>query len=97
MFVVGGLDDGGVEALGRFPADHIMHAVEKAPPFPRGEQSGYSVGQAVLERGDDNAAGAAGHTLHIAQDKGRGYAVRLACAATCHDDGGVCKVLGRMR
>ncbi len=44
MFVVGGFDDGGAEALGRFPADHIMHAVEEAPSFPRGEQSGDSVG-----------------------------------------------------
>ena len=97
MLVVGGFDDGGVEALGRFPADYIMHAVEEAPSFPSGEQSGDSVGQAVLEGGYDNAAGAARHTLHVAQDERRGDAVRLACAATCHDDGGVCKVLGRMR
>ena len=97
MFVVGGFNDGGVEALGRFPADYIMHAVEEAPSFPSGEQSGDSVGQAVLEGGDDNAAGAARHTLHVAQDERRGDAVRLACTATCHDDGGVCKVLGRMR
>ena len=77
MLVVGRLDDGGVETLGRFPADYVMHAVEKAPPFPRGEQSRHRVGQTVFERRHHDAACRAGHTLHITQSKRSGDAVRF--------------------
>ena len=89
MLIVGRLGDGFGERLGRFSAHHIMNTIDISPPLPRCEQTGERVGKPMLECGHDDAARRARHTLHIAQNKGRGDGVRLAGATTSHDDGGL--------
>ena len=66
-----------------------MYALDEAPAFPSGEQSRNGICQSVLEGRHHDAAGRAGHTLHIAQNKRSGDAVRLAGASPCDDNGSV--------
>ena len=70
------------EGLGRFDADDVMHALDEAHRLPTGEQSRQGVGQTVAEGRHDDAAGGAGHTLHVPQDERRTHAVGLAETTT---------------
>lgn len=89
MFVVLWVDDWLLESLRRFSADNIMHPLDEAPAFPRGEQAGDCVSQAVLEGRHYDAACRAGHTLHIAKNKRSSDAVGLAGTSPCNYNGGV--------
>ena len=72
VIVLGWLDDGLAEGFGRSPSNHIMHAIDEAPPLPCRQQARNGVCQSVLVCRYDNAARAAFHPLHIAQDERRG-------------------------
>jgi len=89
VLVFGRLDDGLAEGFGRSPTDDVVHALDVAPPLPRRQQAGDGVGQAVPVGGNDDAACAAGHALHVAQREGRGDRIGLAGSSPRHDDGGI--------
>ena len=52
-------------------------------------QAWNGVSQSVLEDRNNDAAGRAGHTQHIAKYKRSSYANRFAGASPCDDNGGV--------
>ena len=81
VFIIVRLDDRTSKRLGRTATDNVVHAVDIAPAFPRREQPRQRVGQTVFERRHHDAACRAWHTLHIAQSKRSGDAVRFACAS----------------
>ena len=89
VFIIVRLDDRASKRLGRTATDNVMHAVDIAPAFPRGEQSRQRVGQTMFERRHHDAPCRAGHTLHITQSKRSGDAVRFAGASSCDNDRGV--------
>ena len=66
-----------------------MYALDEAPTLPRGEQARNGVSQSVLEGRHNDAACRAGHTLHIARNKGSSDAVSFADALPCDDNGSV--------
>ena len=89
VLILGRLNDGLAEGLGRSPTNDVMDTVDIPPPFPCRQQARDGVGQAMLVGGYHNATGATSHALHVAQHKGRGDRIRLAGSSPRHDDGGI--------
>ena len=90
MLIVSRFGDWLREGLWRFPAYHIMHAIDIPPTLPRCKQPRERVRQAMLERRHDDTTSGARHTLHVTQHERRGDGVRLAGASSGHDDSSLC-------
>ena len=89
VLIFGWLDDGLAKRFGRSPSNHIMQAIDEAPPLPSRQQARNGVCQSVLVGRYDNAARAAFHPLHIAQDERRSDAVGLSSATASDNHGGI--------
>ena len=84
MLIVSRFNNGRLKRLGRLSANHVMYTGEKTPSAPCCEQTGYGIGETMLESRHNYTTGWTSHPLHIPENERRCNRIRFSCTATSY-------------